>query len=95
MELAKPIIERTLPIRRVGDRRSYTPSKARKVANLNSFRFDKESRKIILQKTKKLLVVGVALLSVMIEEEVIENIRDDPLSISSVTFPSCKHQRKT
>jgi hypothetical protein len=54
------------------------------VANLNSFKFDKDSGKIILQKTKKLPVDGVAPLSTTTKAEVIERIRDDPVSITSV-----------
>jgi hypothetical protein len=63
---------------------SYTPSNSKKVSKLNSFRLDKESGKIIKHKIRKLPVIGVAPLSLTMEQEVVENIKYDPLSISSV-----------
>jgi hypothetical protein len=64
----------------------YTPSKARKVANLNSFRFAKKLGKIIVQKIKKLPSNN--------GDMVIENIKNDPLSITSADV-AFNHQRKT
>jgi hypothetical protein len=57
---------------------------ARKVADLSSFRFDKDLGRIVQQKVKKLPVIGLAPLSVMTETEVVENIRHDPLAIALV-----------
>jgi hypothetical protein len=51
--------------------------------NLNSFRFNKDSGKILFQKTMKLPVSREYPLSKTTKVEVIKNIIDDPLSISS------------
>jgi hypothetical protein len=73
---------------------AYTSSKARKVAKLNSFRFNKELGKIIQHKIIKLPIARVAPLSVTIDTTIVENIKDDPLSIAlvSVAFIQASEQ---
>jgi hypothetical protein len=61
---------------------AFTPSKARKVANMNSFRFDKDLGKIVQQSIRRLHVSRVAPLSVTTEKFVVKNIKDDPLAIA-------------
>jgi len=50
---------------------AFTLSKAQTVANLNTFKFNKEFGKILLQKTRKLPVYGKAPFSILIETNVI------------------------
>jgi hypothetical protein len=58
----------------------FTPSKAKKVASLNSFRFDKDSGKIIQHSTKRLFISIISPLSVIIEKTVVEDITKKTLA---------------
>lgn len=61
----------------------FTPSKAIRVANLDSFRFVKVQGKIVKETINKLLVVGASALVVTTKTPIIENIHGDPLVIAS------------
>jgi hypothetical protein len=61
----------------------FTSSKARKVANLKTFWFDKASDRNVQQKTKKLLVTEGSPLSVITENSVTNEVRKDPIYIMS------------
>jgi hypothetical protein len=69
-------------------------SKARKVANLKTFQFDKASNRIVQQQTKKLLVTRKYPLSVVTKTTMTEDVRKDPISIASTSVSFTWHQRK-
>jgi hypothetical protein len=72
----------------------YTPSKSRNVANLNYLWFDKDSNKVILQKTKKLLVSEANPLLVKTKVEVIKNSNGEPFLIDSSNLSFMKESKK-
>jgi hypothetical protein len=61
----------------------FTPSKAHKVSNMNTFRFNKASRKIVKQHTRKLPVTGKDSVLVTTKTTMKENVIKDLLSITS------------
>jgi len=73
---------------------TFTPSKAWKVANLNSLSFNKYLGKIFQESIKRLCVSIVAPLSTTIEIVVVENIKDDPLATTSTSVSFTRVSKK-
>jgi hypothetical protein len=62
----------------------FTTSKARIVTNLDSFRFDKDTRKIVQQTTKRLPIFGILTLSISTKTHIVEDICENPLDVALV-----------
>jgi len=71
------IIGGHFPLRELG-LGEFTLSDAKKVENLNSFRFDKDLGNIIKKNTRRFPVSRIAPLSIITEKFVVENITEDP-----------------